>query len=317
MARMLCVWSPLWAIANWRRRNPSAWQDSAQSAGARPLRLGADSADPLPPDALRAGGREGNVDAPSFSSPVGGGGPRSGGGGLPQAQALAQSKLDGRSPLALIASERGVRRLSAVDEEGLALGLFVGQKATDAAALCPNLTTAEAEPEADAAALTALGDWCVRFSPAVAIDPPDGLILDITGVDHLWGGEGAMLHDLVTRLAANGVPVRGAIADTPGAAWALARCADDQAIAPPGGQAALLAPLPVAALRLERDTAAQISRLGLVTIGRLAGLPRGQITRRFGPAVVERLDQALGRAEEALRFRRPPTPWFTRLAFFE
>src|SRR2546425_5279268 len=117
MARMLCVWSPLWAIANWRRRNPS-------------------------------------------DSPV--------------------------SPLALIASERGVRKLSAVDEEGLALGLFVGQKATDAAALVPGLVTADAAPEADAAALAGLVDWCVRFSPAVAADPPDGLFLDITGVDHLW-----------------------------------------------------------------------------------------------------------------------------------
>src|SRR5258706_15159405 len=110
MARMLCVWSPLWAIANWRRRNPS-------------------------------------------DSPV--------------------------SPFALIASERGVRRLSAVDGEGLALGLFVGQKATDAAALVPGLTTADAEPQADAAALTPPIDWCVRFSPAVAPHPPDGLFLAV------------------------------------------------------------------------------------------------------------------------------------------
>ncbi|HZZ34295.1 MAG TPA: DNA polymerase Y family protein [Caulobacteraceae bacterium] len=222
-----------------------------------------------------------------------------------------------RSPLALIAAERGVRRLYAIDEEGLAQGLFVGQKATDAAALVPNLTTAEAEPEADAAALTALVDWCVRFSPAVAAAPPDGLFLDITGVDHLWGGEAAMLDDFLIRLAKNGVPARGAIADTAGAAWALAHCAEDRAIAPPGGQGVLLAPLPIAALRLERETAAQIARLGLVTIGRLGGLPRGQVTRRFGPEVVRRLDQALGKAEEALTYRRPPTPWFARLAFAE
>ena len=81
-----------------------------------------------------------------------------------------------------------MRRLAAVDEAAAALGLYPGQKATDAAALAPDLATADAEPEADAAALTALADWCVRFSPAVALDPPDGLFLDITGVDHLWGG---------------------------------------------------------------------------------------------------------------------------------
>jgi len=210
-----------------------------------------------------------------------------------------------------------VRRLAAVDEAAAALGLYPGQKATDAAALAPDLATADAEPEADAAALTALADWCVRFSPAVALDPPDGLFLDITGVDHLWGGEAAMLGDLRQRLAWNGLPVRAAVADTPGAAWALAHFTETGTIAPPGKAWSLLARLPVQALRLSPPTAAQIARLGLVTVERLARLPRDQLTRRFGREVVLRLDQALGRAEEALAFRRPPTPWFARLAFAE
>src|ERR1700761_5278290 len=145
MSRILCVWSPSWAIANWRRRNPS-------------------------------------------DSPV--------------------------EPFALIETVRAVRRLSAVSEAASRLGLAVGQKATDAMALVPNLVAAEAEPEADAAALTALADWCVRFSPAVAIDAPDGLFLDVTGVDHLWGGEDPMLADFRSRLVANGLPFRCAIADT-------------------------------------------------------------------------------------------------------
>jgi protein ImuB len=249
MGRILSAWSPNWAIANWRRRNPSA------------------------------------------------------------------SPADG--PLALIASERGVRRLYAADEAATALGLYAGQKATDASALVPDLTTADAEPEADDAALTALCDWCVRFSPAVALDPPDGLFLDITGVAHLWGGEAAMIADLTARLAKNGLPVQTAVADTAGAAWALARFSGHGAIAPPDGQAAMLARLPVGALRLEDAAAAQIVRLGLTTVGRLAALPRDQVTRRFGSGVLERLDQAMGRAKEALSFRRPPTPWFARLAFAE
>lgn len=210
-----------------------------------------------------------------------------------------------------------MRRVSAVGRRGAAMGLFVGQKATDAAALVPELVTADAEPEADAAALTALADWCVRFSPAVALDAPDGLFLDITGVDHLWGGEAAMLADLRRRLAWNGLPVRAAIADTPGAAWALAHFTETGTIAAPGKAWPLLAPLPVQALRLDPADAAQISRLGLLTIERLARLPRDQVTRRFGRAVVLRLDQALGRSDEALSFRRPPTPWFARLAFAE
>ncbi len=212
---------------------------------------------------------------------------------------------------------RAVRRLSAVSETASRLGLSVGQKATDAMALVPELVTAEAEPEADAAALQALADWCVRFSPAVAIDAPDGLFLDVTGVDHLWGGEAALLADLRDRLAANGLPFRCAIADTPGAAWALAHYGEDDAIAPPGGQAALLAPLRPAAFRFDPETWAQIERLGLRQAGQLMAIPRGPFARRFGRTALTRLDQALGREVEALTFRRPPTPWFARLAFAE
>jgi len=210
-----------------------------------------------------------------------------------------------------------VRRLYAVDERVAALGLFVGQKATDAMALVPELDTADADPDGDRAALTALVDWCVRFSPAVAADAPDGLLLDISGVAHLWGGEAALLDDLLARLAAQDIPARGAVAGSAGAAWALARFGKDRAIAPSGEEAAFVAPLPVGALRLEAETAAQLTRLGLSRIGLLASLPRDQITRRFGPQVLVRLDQALARGEEALVFRRPPTPWFARLAFAE
>ena len=260
MSRILCAWSPTWAIANWRRRNPS--------------------------DASPERGLEGG---PEAASP----------------------------PFALLETVRAVRRLSAVSIEAVRLGLRVDQKATDALALVPDLVTAEAEPEADTQALTALADWCVRFSPAVAVDAPDGLFLDVTGVDHLWNGEAAMLADLRGRLAANGLPFRCAIADTPGAAWALAHFAQDGVIAPPGEQAALLAPLPPAALRLETQTWAQVERLGLRQVGQLMSIPRGPFARRFGRAAMARLDQALGRESEALTFRRPPTPWFARLAFAE
>lgn len=220
-------------------------------------------------------------------------------------------------PFALLITERAVRRLYAVNAAARALGLFPGQKAADAAALVPELDTADADLEGDAAALTALSDWCVRFSPAVALDEADGLFLDITGVSHLWDGEAAMLADLLTRLAGNDIPARGVVADTPGAAWALARFGGESTVIAPGGQTPHLAPLPVTALRLDETAAAQLPRLGLTRIDRLLALPRGQLTRRFGPLVLRRLDQALGQAEEALTFRRPPSPWFDRLVFAE
>ncbi len=217
----------------------------------------------------------------------------------------------------MVETVRRARRLAAVCPRGQQLGLHAGQKATDARALVPDLALAEAEPEADAAALTALVDWCVRFSPAVAADPPDGLFLDIAGVAHLWGDEAGMLADFLDRLAANDLPFRGAIADTPAAAWALARFGADRTIVAPGDQVRFLAPLPPAALRLDAEAAAQIERLGLRRVEQLIALPRGPLARRFGQATLDRLDQALGRSREALRFRRPPTPWFARLAFFE
>lgn len=205
-----------------------------------------------------------------------------------------------------------------MDKAAAKAGLFAGQKATDAMALIPDLTTAEAEPEADAAALTALVDWCVRFSHAVAADGADGLFLDVGGVAHLWGGEAQLVADFRERLARNGLYFRCAIADTPGAAWALAHHGKSPVIvSPPGGQADLLAYLPPAALRLEPEAAAQMERLGLRLLCQVIGLPRAPLARRFGAHTLMRLDQAMGRAEEALTFRRPPNPWFARLAFFE
>ena len=222
-----------------------------------------------------------------------------------------------QQPFALVETVRGTRRIAAVSLEAARLKLHPGQKAADAFALVPGLAIAEAEPEADAKALEELAHWCVRFSPAVAIDTPDGLFLDIEGAAHLWGGEAEMMADFRARLLANGLPFRLAIADTPGAAWALAHFGADGRIAPPGGQTGLLASLPPAALRLEAETAAQIERLGLYRLSQLMELPRAPLSRRFGAETLMRLDQALGAASEALRFRRPPTPWFARLAFAE
>jgi protein ImuB len=292
MARILSVWCLNWPITTWRRANPgfdrSGDPKASPYGGGVAVGDGGESApDVSPHRPIRA------------AAPTGG------------------KSLQAKPPLALIATEGGTRRLAAVDEAAAALGLHVGQKAADAGALVPDLVSADHDPDGDRAALEILCDWCVRFSPAVAIDGLDGLFLDIEGVSHLWGGEAAMLDDLLARLARWGAPARGAIADTPGAAWALARYAPDRTIAPPNGQAPLLAPLPVAALRLDEAAQAQLPRLGLFHVDQLFKLPRAQLARRFGMSTVLRLDQALGAAREALAFRRPATPWFDRLAFFE
>jgi len=209
-------------------------------------------------------------------------------------------------PAALVIAERGVRKLHAVNAAAGAAGLFLGQKAADAGALVPGLVLDEADPAGDDAALERLVDACCRFSPAVAKDAPDGLFLDIDGVAHLWGGEEGLLEDLLARLASQGVEARAAIADTAGAAWAMARFGD-----------APLSSLPIAALRLDPQDAAQLLRLGITKIAQLKDLPRAGLTKRFGKMALMRLDQALGTYPEALAYRRPPTPWFERLCLVE
>jgi protein ImuB len=202
-----------------------------------------------------------------------------------------------------------------VDAAAEAEGLWAGQKLADALALQPRLATADFDPAADLQSLQRLADWCVRFSPAVALDAPDGLFLDVSGTEALWGGEDALLDDFVRRSAAAGVPVRAAIADTAGAAWALARFGKGGVL--PSGEAERLEPFPVSALRLAPETAASLGRLGLKTIGAVLDLPRDQLLKRFGAGLLLRLDQAVGMAPEPLVFRRPPTPWVERAAFAE
>ncbi len=126
-------------------------------------------------------------------------------------------------PLVVVAKSAGAQRLSAVDEPAAAAGLKVGMTLADARALLPTVAVAEAEPEADAALLAAIADWADRYTPLVGLDPPAGLVMDIAGCAHLFDGEAAMLADLLERMTAQGFRARGAVADTVGAAVALAR----------------------------------------------------------------------------------------------
>ncbi len=145
-----------------------------------------------------------------------------------------------------------------------------------------------------------------------------GVLLDITGCAHLFGGEAELLADLVGRLERQGVAARAAIADTAGAAWAIARFGGEASrVVPPDGQRQALAPLPAAALRLASETVAGLERLGLRRIGDLYALPRAPLARRFGLPLCRRLDQALGSLDEPLSPRLPSPPWRLQLAFAE
>ncbi len=216
--------------------------------------------------------------------------------------------------------------------------------ATQARALVPNLDIRPADPDGDRAALRDLALRAARrWCPLVAISGEDGLFLDITGAAHLFGGEARMARGIVRLLARAGFTARLAIADTPGAAWALARFAlpapprhpresggpassaaveekrgprfrgDDERrngdailLSPSGTHFDAIAPLPTAALRLEERAIDLLKRLGVDTVGQLAALPRAPLARRFGGSLIARLDQASGRLPEPLTPIVPP-----------
>jgi protein ImuB len=190
---------------------------------------------------------------------------------------------------------------------------------TKAQALVPGLVVLDADPAADAEGLDRLALWALqRISPVVAPDPPDGLVIDTTGADHLHGGEAAMLTSIVQRFAASGVEARAAIADTWGAAHAAARFLRRYtSVIAPGETEAMLRLLPLAALRLEPDTVAGLRTLGFETIGDLMAQPRAPLALRFGPEISRRLDQALGRLAEPVDPVRSPELVEVRRVFGE
>ncbi len=190
------------------------------------------------------------------------------------------------------------------------LGLDAGLSLADARARRPNLIAVEAAPEKEARLLARLADWCSRFTPLVALDGVDGLMLDIAGVAHLFGGEEKMAGEIETRLAAQGFGVALGIADTPRAAWALARFSDRR-ITPTGLAegpfAKIFHGLPLAALGLDEKTVVDLSRAGLRRIGDIALRPRAPIAARFGADVMSRLDALCGLERGAIspRFAAP------------
>jgi protein ImuB len=215
-----------------------------------------------------------------------------------------------------VAKVKNALRLVAVDETAERLGLTRGQALADARAMIPTLAIADDDPAADALLLGQIADWAERYTPLVAIDGADGLMLDVTGCAHLFGGEPTLVADCRARLARQGFHLRAAVADTPGAASAAARHAD-AGVVPQGDSARTLAPLPLAALRLADDTVAALDRVGLKRIGQIIGAPRGPLAARFGVKLVRRLDQALGVDEEAIDPRRPAPSFIAERRFAE
>ena len=246
--------------------------------------------------------------------------------------------------VALVIEAAHGQLIHAVTPAAATRGAHPGMRLTDARALDPKLLAEPADPTGDAALLKRLARWAGRWSPLVEVDGEDGLRLDVSGVAHLFGGEEELARDIQARFAALGLTARIAVAPTATAAWALSRYRTpspdvmpakagihehkgpksrklvimDPSVRWGDGLERMLAPLPVAALRLDARSIQILERLGLKTIGQLAKVPRKSLQRRFRERdnPLNALDRALGLRDEPLTGERvdPPPRALAKLA---
>ncbi len=212
-----------------------------------------------------------------------------------------------REPIAVVASQAGVIRVTACNVEASRLGVRVGMTSAEAKASVPSLCLEQADAKTDRAALESLAAWADFLSPVVHIEDDRTLLVDITGCQRLFRGERNLMNRAVAGLRDQGFTLRAAIADTPGASLALAWAHPEPVvIADKCQDVALLAPLPVWSLRLDAKTVALLEAVGVASIASLLHLPRASLPSRFGDALLLRLSQVLGETPELLTPFRPP-----------
>ncbi|RYZ26149.1 MAG: DNA polymerase Y family protein [Chitinophagaceae bacterium] len=206
--------------------------------------------------------------------------------------------------------------VTAANKLARAQGIHKEMVLADAKALYPSLHVLDDKPNLTTQLLDRMAEWCIRFTPIAAADYPDGVMLDASGCTHLWGGEEAYLKDITNRLTSRGYTVRAAMADTIACAWAMARYGKET-IVEKGGQVEALASLPVSSLRLEEEKVVLLNKLGLRQVKNVFNLPHKSLRRRFGAALLQRLQQAIGEEEENIIPVYPIEPFQERLPCIE
>lgn len=219
-------------------------------------------------------------------------------------------------PWIIAAKEKNAIVIVAVDDTAARIGLEPGIPLANARAMCPDLNVIDEDKAADSQTLNAIADWCDRFTPLVALDPPHGLFLDVTGCSHLFGGERAMMNLLCRLLIDQGFAVNAAIAGTPACARTLTR-GIKAAIVPDGGEAEAVRALPLFALGAADEITRGLRRAGLKTIGDVAGREPHEITARFGAGFTALLQQALGQGDHPISPRKPAPDYVVEKRFPE
>ncbi len=223
---------------------------------------------------------------------------------------------DDTQPRIVVAKDNNALQISALNTAAANIGLETAQPLANVRAICPGIAVFDADVAADAQLLDQIVDWCDRFTPLVALDPPHGLFLDITGCAHLFGGEAAMLRTVRASLERQGFIVSAAIAATPACARALTRAARESLVTN-GEEAEAVAPLPVFTLGADEAITRGLRRAGLKTIGDVAARTPHEITARFGAAFTATLQQALGRTDAPISPRRPLPDYSVEKRFAE
>ena len=198
-------------------------------------------------------------------------------------------------------------RLSAVSPEAARLGLTAGLALADARARIPDLVCLPADPGGDAAVLRQVLTDFGQFTPMAAADGPDGLMLDVTGCTHLFGGEAGLVERALERAARIGLQARATMAGTPQAARALARFGS-VVIVPEGEDRAAVRRLSVEALELSETDLQALRRAGLKTVAAVDDRPRAALAARFGKAAAWQVDRVLGLEDIRITPFRPPAP---------
>ena len=214
-------------------------------------------------------------------------------------------------------ADHGRKIITAMNQLARHQGITPGMPVADARAIVPSLLVFDEPAMGTVRLLTALGAWCIRFTPSAAIHLPDTLLLDATGCAHLWGGEEAYLTDIYNRLKKNGYASRLAMADTIGAAWAFAHFGSQCDIIKAGDQINALRSLPAGCLRLPVPILSKLEKLGLQQVGSFINIKRAALRRRFGTDLLDRLDQALGWKDEVLEPVQPISIMQERLPCLE
>ncbi|HEX5171781.1 MAG TPA: DNA polymerase Y family protein [Cyclobacteriaceae bacterium] len=196
-------------------------------------------------------------------------------------------------------------------------GISGGMALADARAIIPDLEVLDDQPDLAEKLLKRLAEWCIRFTPVVGVDPPDGLLMDVTGCPHLWSGDSPYLTSIIRKLSLRGYDVRAAMADTIGVAWGVARFGKDSSVIANGMHIDALMDLPPEALRLEADTIERLHKLGLHQIKQFINMPRSSLRRRFGQVLIMRLDMAMGHEIETVDPVQPIEPYQERLPCLE